>query len=162
MSKIHTTYSRYEDNYPFDYYFVDEQYQNTYNDVLTVGKLSYLFSAAAIIISCLGLFGLSAFIVGQKTMETGIRKVLGASETSLVYLFSTGFVKLIIISFLIAAPISFLYSRYWLSDYAYHITIGITPLAIAGTLALAIALLTVCYNTIRAARANPVDLLKHQ
>ena len=162
LSSIQATYSRYENEYAFDYYFVDEQYQNAYNDVITIGKLSNIFSASAIIISCLGLFGLSAFITEQKTKETGIRKVLGASEASLVYLFSTGFIKLIIISFAFAAPISWLYSQHWLSDYAYHIEIGIIPFVLAGTSAITIALVTIGYSTIHAAVSNPVDLLKHQ
>lgn len=162
LNNIQAVYSKFENDYPFDYYFVDEQYKTTYKDVITVGKLSYMFSIAAILISCLGLFGLSAFITEQRTKETGIRKVLGASDLSLLYLFSREFTKLVLISFAIASPIAWIYSKQWLSDYAYHVEIGLLPFFIAGASTLIIALLTVGYNTMRAANANPVDSLKYE
>ena len=110
----------------------------------------------------MGLLGLSIFITEQKKLETGIRKVLGANKANMIYLFSADFVKLILISFAFAAPLSWLYSEQWLSDFAYHSEIGMAPFIIAGTSALAVALLTVGYTIAQAARANPVDLLKDQ
>jgi putative ABC transport system permease protein len=161
MSKIGAIYAKYEENYSFDYSFVDDEYNQSYTEVITIGKLANIFSLCAIFISCLGLFGLSAFITEQRTKETGIRKVLGASEWSLLRLFSKGFVKLVLFAFIVAVPIAWLYSKYWLSDYAYRIELGVMPFVIAGVAALLIALLTVSYNTIKAASANPVDSLKY-
>ncbi len=162
IAKIRKTYDKYETEYSFDYSFVEDQYKSSYGEVTTIGRLANIFSAAAIFISCLGLFGLSAFITEQRTKETGIRKVLGASELSLLHLFSVGFVKLLLLAFVIATPIAWFYSKHWLADYAYRIELGMMPFVIAGASALLIALLTVSYNTIRAANANPVDSLKYE
>jgi putative ABC transport system permease protein len=96
----------------------------------------------------------------QKSKETSIRKVLGASEASLLLLFSKGFTTLVLLSFIIASPIAFFYGKYWLSSYAYHIEIGATPFVIAGCSAVAISLLTVCYSTLKTTLSNPLDVLK--
>ncbi|MEQ9167331.1 MAG: ABC transporter permease [Fulvivirga sp.] len=160
LKSIQSVYSKYEDEYVFEYNFVEDLYQQKYSDIDTAGKLSSVFAIAAIVISCLGLFGLSAFVAEQKAKETGIRKVLGASEVSLLFLFSKGFTSLVVIAFIIAAPLAFLYGKYWLSNYAYHIEISVAPFAIAGCSAVAIALLTVGYSTLKAASTKPVDVLK--
>lgn len=162
LNQIQRVYQKYEPAYTFDYAFVEDQFNTSYRDVVTIKTLANLFSFAGIFISCLGLFGLSAFITEQRTKETGIRKVLGASGFSLLKLFSTGFIKLVLIAFVIATPVGWYYSTNWLSGYAYRIDIGVAPFVIAGCLALLIALLTVSYNTIRAANANPVDSLKYE
>lgn len=160
LAAIQKVYSKYENEYVFEYHFVDDLYQQKYSDIDTAGKLSSVFAVAAIIISCLGLFGLSAFVAEQKSRETGIRKVLGASEISLLVLFSKGFTSLVVVSFIIAAPLAFFYGNHWLSNYAYHVEIGATPFLIAGVAAITIALLTVCYSTLKAALTKPVDVLK--
>ncbi|MEQ9120284.1 ABC transporter permease [Fulvivirga sp.] len=160
LKAIQSVYSKYEDEYVFEYNFVDDLYQQKYSDIDTAGKLSSVFAVAAIIISCLGLFGLSAFVAEQKSKETSIRKVLGASEVSLLILFSKGFTTLVIVSFIIAAPIAFFYGKYWLSNYAYHIEVGVMPFIIAGGSAISIALLTVGYSTLKAALTKPIDVLK--
>ncbi len=160
IAAVQSIYKKYEQDYIFDFTFVDDQYQKTYGDVETVGELSSIFAFAAILISCLGLFGLSAFITEQKLKETGIRKILGATELSLLYLFSSGFIRLVVLSFLIAAPIAWLSSNYWLDGFVYHISIGVAPFVIAGISAVLIAFLTVTYNTLRAAQTNPVNVLK--
>lgn len=162
IGEINKTYTKFESDYPFSYTFVEEEHKASYGEVITIGRLANIFSLAAIFISCMGLFGLSAFITEQRTKETGIRKVLGASEWSLLRLFSTGFVRLVLIAFVIAAPFAWFYSSYWLADYTYHIELGLMPFMIAGGFALLIALLTVSYNTIRAAGADPVESLKYE
>ncbi len=162
LNSVKSAYGKYESDFAFDYSFVEDQYQAGYSDVITIGRLGSIFSVAAILISCLGLFGLSAFIAEQRTKETGIRKVLGASELSLLKLFSAGFIKLVVLSFIIAMPLAWIYSNYWLSSYAYRIEIGYTPFILSGIFAILIALLTVSYNTLRAASANPVDSLKYE
>jgi ABC-type antimicrobial peptide transport system permease subunit len=162
ISNIEDVYGKYETEYSFDFSFVEDEYISSYGDVTTIGRLTKLFSIAAIFISCLGLFGLSAFITEQRTKEVGIRKALGASELSLLYLFSSGFVKLVLIAFIIAAPLAWFYARYWLADYAYRIDLDILPFASAGFMAIFIALITVTYNTFRAAKGNLVDSLKYE
>ena len=160
LKSIQSVYSKYEEEYVFEYNFVEDLYQQKYSDIDTAGKLSSVFAIAAIIISCLGLFGLSAFVAEQKSKETSIRKVLGASKASLLFLFSKGFTSLVLIAFVIATPLAFFYGKYWLSNYAYHIEISATPFLIAGGSAVTIALLTVGYSTLKAALTKPVDVLK--
>ncbi len=162
IAEISSIYQKHEVDKTFDYYFVEDQYNESYGEVSTIGKLANIFSAAAIFISCLGLFGLSAFITEQRTKETGVRKVLGASEWSLMHLFSIGFIKLVLVAFVIATPVAWLFANYWLADYAYKIELGISPFIIAGVLSILIALLTVSYNTLKAALLNPIDSLKHE
>ncbi len=162
LLNVMEVYEQYEQEYPFHYSFIEEQYKSTYSEVITIGRLANLFSIAAIFISCLGLFGLSAFVTEQRTKETGIRKVLGASSISLLKLFSAGFIRLVLVAFIIASPVAWFYSKYWLADYAYRINLGILPFVMAGLLAILIALFTVGYNTLRAANANPVDALKDE
>ncbi|ELR71850.1 ABC transporter, permease protein [Fulvivirga imtechensis AK7] len=162
LSDIQTVYAKYEKEYAFDYSFVADQYSKSYNDVVTMGKLSNIFSVVAIVISCLGLFGLSVFMAEQRTKETGIRKVLGADELSIVWLFSSDFLKLVSLAFIVASPLAWLCTDSWLSHYAYRTEIGVMPFVLAGTLAASIALLTVSFNTFKAALANPVDSLKYE
>ena len=119
---------------------------------LVFGITSFAF------ISCLGLFGLSAFISGQRSKETSIRKVLGTSEHSLLFLISSEYIKLIGISFLVAAPFTWYYTNKWLNEFSYHITLGFIPFILAAFLVISIALLTVFYNTLRVSIANPVNV----
>ncbi|UII25056.1 ABC transporter permease [Fulvivirga maritima] len=162
LKQIEAVYSKYESQYAFDYSFVEDDYQAAYSEVNTTGKLNYIFATAAILIACIGLFGLSSYLTEQRTKETGIRKVLGASELSLIKLFSSDFLKLVGIAFIIAIPIAWYYSTQWLADFAYHIDLGIAPFAIAGVSAITIALITVSYITIKVAMRNPVKSLKYE
>lgn len=160
ISDIQNVYAKYEQDYVFDYELVDDKQASIYQEVATLGKLSSLFTISAVFISCLGLFGLSVFVMQRKAKETGIRKVLGANVFQLVILFSTGFIKLILIALAVAIPLAWYYSNTWLSDYAYHMELGLLPFLMAGISAVAIALLTIIYNTVRAAVRNPVNILK--
>ncbi|MCH8962268.1 MAG: ABC transporter permease, partial [Bacteroidetes bacterium] len=116
----------------------------------------------AIVIACLGLFGLAAFSAEQRTKEIGIRKVLGASVGGIVVLLSKDFVRLVALAFVVAAPVAYLAMTRWLDDFAYRVDISWRLFLIAGSLALAIALLTVSFQAIRAALANPVEALPHE
>ncbi|MEM9855940.1 MAG: FtsX-like permease family protein [Bacteroidota bacterium] len=162
LTEIETVYSQYEENYPFDYTFLDDQRQRSYTDLKTIGDLTFGFALTAIIISCLGLFGLSAFMAQRRSKETGIRKVLGANLSGLVYQFSTDFMKLVFLSLALGFPVAFFYTRQWLSTYAYHIEPGIGPYVMAGLTAIIIALLSVSFNTIKAALTNPTDVLRNE
>jgi len=146
----------------FDYSFLDEDFNNLYRVEQKLGKLAFIFSALAIFISCLGLLGLTAFTVEQRTKEIGIRKVLGASLSGIVVLLSKNFVKWVIFAFMIALPAAYLSMDHWLRNFAYRIALDVWIFVFAGIVALGIALLTVSYQTIKAAAANPMDSLRHE
>ena len=144
----------------FNASFFDDTVSNFYRAEAVAARLFVLFAALAIFISCLGLYGLVSFMVVQKTKEVGIRKVLGASVKSIVYLFSREFTVLIGVAFLVAVPIGYYFMQGWLSGYYYHITISWGVFAAAIVLSVAVAWLTVGYKAIKAANANPVKSLR--
>lgn len=146
--------------YPFTYSFMDEEYQKLYNNEQVIGKLSNAFAFLAIFISCLGLLGLIIFITEQRTKEIGIRKVLGASVKSIIQLLSADFLQLIFIAILIASPIAWWAMHSWLNDYAYKINISWWMFAAAGGLVILIAVITISFQAIKAAIANPVKSLR--
>jgi putative ABC transport system permease protein len=139
---------------------MDDEFNNLYQAEQRVGTISLSFSVLAIFIACLGLFGLVTFAAEQRTKEIGIRKVLGASVANIVQLLSKDFMKLVLISAVVAFPIAWWAMHKWLQDFAYRISIGWWVFAIAGFIAAAIALATVCFQAIRAALANPVKNLR--
>jgi putative ABC transport system permease protein len=145
---------------PFRYRFMDESFNNMYNNEQRVGKIAFTFAVLAIIIACLGLFGLATYMAEQRTKEIGIRKVLGASVQGIVQLLSIDFLKLVAISFVFAAPAAWYFMNRWLQDFAYRINISWWVFAVAGVLAIVIALVTVSYQAIKAALANPVQSLR--
>ena len=146
--------------YPFSYNFVDQDIARLYESEKRLGKLFNIFAILAVIISCMGLYGLSAFMAEQRVREIGVRKVLGASMFNIVYLLSYGFTKLIMVAILIAIPLSWYMVSKWLNGFAYHIEIGWVIFLIASVAALIIAWCTVSYESIRAALANPVTSLR--
>jgi ABC-type antimicrobial peptide transport system permease subunit len=160
LQKIEQVWKRYTPSVPFDYKFVDEEFGNKFTNEERIGKLSSYFAVLAILISCLGLFGLASFVAEQRTKEIGIRKVLGASVANLWSLLSKEFVLLVIISCILAAPIAWYYLHSWLENYDYRITIKWQVFLIAAAMALFITLLTVSFQAIRAAIANPVKSLR--
>ncbi|AHM62863.1 hypothetical protein D770_23090 [Flammeovirgaceae bacterium 311] len=147
---------------PYEYAFLDEEFNKQYEADEKIGQTFMAFTGIAIFIACLGLFGLATFIAQQRTKEIGVRKVLGASVTSIVALLSKDFVKLILISFVIATPLSYLLISKWLENFASRISIGWTTFAIAGVTILLIALLTVSFQSLKAALANPVKNLRSE
>jgi putative ABC transport system permease protein len=144
----------------FEYHYLDEQIDNFYHKEDLLNKLINTTAAIAIIISCLGLLGLISFFTIQRTKEIGIRKVLGANITTIVYLLSKDFLKLVLFSIVIAAPIAWYLMNQWLQDFAYRISISWWVFVLAGITSILIALVTVSYQTLKAAFANPVDSLK--
>jgi len=147
---------------PFEYRFLDDDYNKLYISEQKLAKVFSTFSILAILLACLGLFGLAAFSTMQRTKEISIRKVLGASVGSLVTLVSKDFLKLIIIAILIASPLAYFTMQNWLQDFAYRIHISWWTFALAGLLAIIIALLTVSFQAIKAALANPVKSLRSE
>ena len=145
---------------PFSYYFLDDSYNQQYKADDQFGKVFGLFSFLAIIISCFGLYSLSAFNVLQRTKEIGIRKVLGAPVGKIIYLLAKDFMWLVCIAFFIAVPVTWFVLNSWLHDYAYRISVSWWIFLIAGSIALMIALITIGFQTIKAATANPVKSLR--
>jgi putative ABC transport system permease protein len=148
--------------YPFDYRFVDDQFNRMFQSEMLVSKLSRVFASLAIIISCLGLFGLAAYTAERRTKEIGIRKVLGASVTSVTTLLSKDFLILVIISCAIAFPVAYWEMDLWLKTYQYHIDMQWWVFASAGVTAVIIALVTISFQSIKAALANPVKSLRSE
>ncbi|WP_299113140.1 ABC transporter permease [uncultured Winogradskyella sp.] len=160
LSDIEAVLKTYNPAYPFEYSFVDEAFDAKFKNEQLVGELSQIFAILAILISCLGLFGLAAYTAEQRSKEIGVRKVLGASVSGIVKLLSKDFLKLVGISILISVPIAWYATYSWLQDYAYRIEIDWIVFLVAGILAVIIALVTVSFQAIKAAIANPVDSLK--
>lgn len=147
---------------PFSYSFLDEDFGRMYAAEQRLGKIFFIFAGLAIIIACLGLFALTAFTAEQRTKEIGIRKVLGASVSSIVVLLSKEFGKLIFIAFIIAAPLAWYGVDWWLKNYTYKAEIGVMVYLLAGVFAFVIAWLTMGYQSIRAASSDPVKSLRSE
>ena len=162
LASTAAVYKAIEPNLAFDWQFADEEYQKMYNSEMITAKLSVLFAGLAIGISCLGLFGLVLFAAEQRTREIGIRKVLGASLNQLLALFSVDFLKLVLLAFLIAGPLSWFAMHSWLANFAYRIPLSWWIFVLAGAGITAIALLTLSYQAIKAALANPVKSLRSE
>jgi putative ABC transport system permease protein len=157
FSKI---FDKYNPAYPYSYSFADEDYEQKFQLESLVGKLSGIFAALAVFISCLGLFGLAAFTAEQRTKEIGVRKVLGASILQLWLLLCKDFVILVLISCIIASPIAFYFLHNWLENYNYHISITPDVFIVSAVAALLITVITISFQAIKAAASNPVESLR--
>jgi ABC-type antimicrobial peptide transport system permease subunit len=147
-------------NVPYSYEFVDENYARKFSDQEQFASIAKVFTILAIIISCLGLFGLASFVAEQRTKEIGIRKVLGASVANLWLLLSKDFLLLVGISILIATPIAYYFMSDWIERFSYRANIGATVFILAGIGAIVLTIITVSFQAIKAAVANPVNSLK--
>jgi ABC-type antimicrobial peptide transport system permease subunit len=147
-------------NYVYEYRFLDEKIASFYKQESQLSQLYKIFAAIAIFLSCLGLYGLASFMAAQKIKEVGIRKVLGATSVNIVYLFSKEFILLIAIAFVIATPIAWYFMYQWLQDYVYRISISWWLFAVSGFISIIIALVTISFQAIKAAVANPVKSLR--
>jgi len=162
IEKVTAIFNKYSPANAFNYRFVDDDYNQKFNLELLVGKLAGIFASLAIFISCLGLFGLAAYVAEQRTKEIGVRKVLGATVTQVWVLLSKDFVLLVVISCMIASPIAFYFLQNWLNKYTYRITIGPGVFVISAITAIVITLLTISFQSIKAALANPVKSLRSE
>lgn len=160
LAQIESFYKKNNPSVPFEYQFLDADYQQLYESENRVSILSKYFAGFAIIISCLGLFGLAAFTAQRRIKEISIRKVLGANPFSIIRLLTLDFTKMVLIAILIGLPISYFMARNWLDDFAFSINLSVWFFIMAGLLTLAIAWLTVSLQTMKAARVNPVNNLK--
>ena len=160
LKAAETIFKKYNPEYPFNYKFVDEEYAKKFENEQRQGTLAALFAGLTIFISCLGLFGLATYMAENRIKEIGVRKVLGASVTGITALLSKDFLKLVIVSFIIAAPLSWWAMYKWLQDYSYRVSIQWWVFALACLISVMIALLTISYQSIKAAVANPVKSLR--
>jgi putative ABC transport system permease protein len=162
LTQIEATWKQLMPGQPFNYQFMDDRFDHVYRAEQRVGTLTLTFSVLAILVACLGLFGLAAFTAEARTKEIGVRKVLGASVGSLIALLSRDFIKLVLIAILIASPIAWYAMHRWLQDFAYKIEIEWWMFALAGLLAIGIALLTVSFQSVKAALVNPIKSLRSE
>jgi putative ABC transport system permease protein len=160
MAKVEKIFKEYNPQYPLDYVFADDAYAYKFREEQQDGSLLALFSGLTIFISCLGLFGLATYIAESRTREIGIRKVLGASVSSITTLLSADFIKLVLIAIFISSPVAWYAMNKWLQGYTYHTPVQWWVFAAAGLGAVLIALLTVSSQAIKAALANPVKSIK--
>lgn len=162
LASIGETFKTHNPGFPFDYKFLDQEFDKLFRSETTVGKLSLIFAAIAIFICCLGLFGLAAFAAERRTKEIGIRKVLGASVVGITALLAKDFLKLVLIAILIASPLAWYFMNQWLADFTYRIEVQWWMFALAGVLAIGIAFLTIGFQSVRAALTNPVKSLRSE
>lgn len=163
LSYIEKTWNSFEKERRFEYFFVDENFDALYHSEESLSQIITLFSFIAIFVACLGLFGLASYTAEQSTKEIGIRKVLGASVSSIVFQLSQGFLKWVLVANVIAWPVTyFVMSHYWLPHFPFRISVSLITFAGAGLIALGIALATVIFQSLKAAFANPIDSLRYE
>jgi ABC-type antimicrobial peptide transport system permease subunit len=162
LAALEQLHRQYAPEDVFEYRFADEEFERIYRGDVMMGKLANGFAFVAIFISCLGLFGLAAFTAEKRTKEIGIRKVLGANVTGIVALLSKDFLKPVLLAILIASPLAWYLMEKWLENFAYKTPVNWQVFALAGGAALLVALLTVSFQSIRAALANPVKSLRSE
>jgi putative ABC transport system permease protein len=162
LSQIKGKWKELAPSEQFTYSFMDEDFNNLYNTEMRTGKIAVSFTSLAIIIACLGLFGLAAYAAEQRTKEIGIRKVLGANVTTIVAMLSKDFILMVLFSIALAAPLAWWAMQYWLQGFAYRENIQWWVPAVAGLTAIIIAFITISFQSIKAALSNPVKSLKSE
>jgi ABC-type antimicrobial peptide transport system permease subunit len=160
LTGMETVFKKYNPGNPFVYSFIDDEYANKFMSEQRIGRLASVFTALAIFISCIGLFGLASFVAEQRTKEIGVRKVLGASVFTLWGLLSKDFIKLVLVSFCIAMPLAYFGMNKWLQNYEYRTDLSYWIFAVAGIGLLVITLLTVSFQSLKAANMNPTKSLR--
>ncbi len=155
-------WNKFSPNHPFDYFFLDDDFEKMYRSEMRLGKIFASFTALAVFIACLGLFGLASFTSEQRTKEIGVRKVLGASVSNIVILLSKEFSKWVCMASLIAWPVAYFFMSRWLQSFAYRTSMGVWMFLLATMLALFVAMATVSFKAVKAAIANPVDALRYE
>ena len=162
IDALQVTWERLNPGYPFEYQFLDEDYDLLYRDERRLWTLFNAFTCLAIFIACLGLFGLASFMAEQRTREIGIRKVLGASVSGIVCLLSKEFTKWVLLANLLAWPIAYFVMEKWLQGFAYRTNIGLSVFILSSLLSLIVAMLTVAYQAMKAAFASPMKAIKYE
>ncbi|HTE34424.1 MAG TPA: FtsX-like permease family protein, partial [Chryseolinea sp.] len=151
---------KYNPNYPFEYFFVDDAYAHKFTDIQQNRNQSRIYAVLIILICCFGLGGLTALIVANRTKEIGIRKVLGASTLNITAILAKDFLKLVVVAIVLAIPVAYYIMNEWLGKFIFRTKLGLTVFVISGGISLLVALVAIIYNTIKAASANPAITLK--
>jgi putative ABC transport system permease protein len=162
IKTVQSAWQKIYPNYPFEYHFLDQALETNYQNERTTRTLIQIFTILALLIACLGLFGLASFTAEQRTKEIGIRKVLGASIPSVVFLLSKEFTRWVLLANLTAWPVAYLLMKSWLQKFAYRMDLGMNIFVISGLLAFGIALLTVSFQSIKMVLANPAQALRYE
>ena len=162
IADIEQAWAEYAPGYPVDYRFLDDDFDRLYRAESELKALFSFFAGIAIFVACLGLFGLASYSAERRTKEIGVRKVLGASVQSIVLLMTKAFIKLVLIAFVLAAPLAYWLMSDWLNDFAYRVSVGVGTLVLTALLALGIAWLTVAYQAFKAAHADPIHALRYE
>jgi putative ABC transport system permease protein len=162
VTSIKRIYNQLVPHRPFEYQFVDQRYTSLYDNEQRMARINTVFSMLAIVIACLGLLGLVSFSAAQKAKEIGIRKVLGATASSIVLLITKDFTRLVVIALVIGFPVAYWIMEKWLSDFAYKTEIGLSPALISSLLCVIIAFGTASYQAVKAALINPADTLRNE
>jgi putative ABC transport system permease protein len=162
VALIGSIFKKYDKEKPFEYYFLDDAFNETFKTEIRMSKMFSVFTGLAIFIACMGLFGLVTFTAETRTKEIGIRKVLGASVSGIVALLSKDFIKLVLIAILLAMPVAWYFMDKWLQDFTYKVQMPVWIFVAAGGLAIVIALITISFQSVRAALMNPVESLKNE
>jgi len=162
VADIETVYKKFFPGNSFEYSYLEQRYNNQYNDDTRFGKVVSIFTILAIIVSCLGLIGLSSYTAAQRTKEIGIRKVLGASLVNIVSILSIDFVRLVLIAAISSLPIAYFSMQNWLQSYAYHISPGLAQFVLPLAIVLLIAIVTISFQIVKTALTNPADTLKYE
>jgi ABC-type antimicrobial peptide transport system permease subunit len=162
LAEMEKVFKQYNPEYPFEYHFIDEEYASKFEEEKLTGTLAALFGGLTVFIACLGLFGLASYMAENRIKEIGVRKVLGASVSSIATLLSIDFIILVLISIVLATPVAWWAMYKWLKGYEYHTSISWMVFVASGVIAVAIAICTVSFQAIRAAVANPVRALRSE
>ncbi len=162
LISIEEVLKKYDPDSPFDYAFQDEDYESEFRSEERVGKLATIFSGLAVIISCVGIFGLASFASSQRSKEISIRKILGASALSIWKMLSSDFVKLVLISSVIAGPVAYIMANGWLEKYYYRIDFSWSIPIITFFILLGITLITISLRSIKAATSNPIEAIRNE
>jgi putative ABC transport system permease protein len=162
LNEIRKVFNKFIPETPFDFTFIDQEYSKKFADEERIGKLASLLAALAVFISCLGIFGLATLLADQRLKEIGIRKILGSSALNIWKLLSNEFIKLTFLSMLIASPLAYYFMNHWLQNYSYHTNISWAFFAATGISLLFITLLTISYQIVKAALANPIKILRSE
>ncbi len=162
LKQVEQAWNEVMPNYPFQFAFLDDKFNNLYTTEQTLGKLLAYFAILTIFIACLGLYGLASFTVEQRTKEIGVRKVLGASVNQLILMLSNEYTLLIFAAFIMSSPVAYYFMNMWLKSFEYHIDMRITTFVISLAFALVVSWITVSYQSFKAATDNPVDSLRSE
>ena len=162
LAHLERNWKVFAPSYPFDYYFLDEDFARLHRSDEQLGRIFKYFAGLALAVACLGLFGLAAYTAEQRTKEIGVRKVLGASVQQILLLLSKDFTRLVLIAFVLAAPLAYFGMNRWLQEFVFRITLGPAVFLFAGAVTLVIAWLTVSFQSLKAALANPAQTLRYE